>query len=51
MQDPAVVQAPWGDAQVDGRRLLGEAVGFGRALRAAGLQRRPGRGHRLRPQR
>ena len=34
--DPAVVTAPWGDA-VDGRRLLREAVGFGRALRAAGL--------------
>ena len=36
MPDPAIVQAPWGDT-VDGRRLLGEAVGFGRALRAAGL--------------
>ena len=36
MQDPAVIQAPWGDT-VDGRRLLSEAVGFGRALRAAGL--------------
>ena len=36
MQDPAVVRAPWGDT-VDGRRLLNEAVGFGRALRAAGL--------------
>ena len=35
-EDPAIVQAPWGDT-VDGRRLLGEAVGFGRALRAAGL--------------
>jgi uncharacterized protein with von Willebrand factor type A (vWA) domain len=34
--DPAVVTAPWGDA-VDGRRLLRETVGFGRALRAAGL--------------
>jgi uncharacterized protein with von Willebrand factor type A (vWA) domain len=34
--DPAVVQAPWGP-EVDGRRLLREAVGFGRALRAAGL--------------
>jgi uncharacterized protein with von Willebrand factor type A (vWA) domain len=34
--DPAIVQAPWG-AEVDGRRLLHEAVGFGRALRAAGL--------------
>src|SRR6188474_3380836 len=36
MSDPAIVQAPWGDT-IDGRRLLGEAVGFGRALRAAGL--------------
>jgi uncharacterized protein with von Willebrand factor type A (vWA) domain len=36
VQDPAIIQAPWGDT-VDGRRLLGEAVGFGRALRAAGL--------------
>ena len=34
--DPAIVKAPWGD-EVDGRRLLHEAVGFGRALRAAGL--------------
>jgi uncharacterized protein len=34
--DPAVVRAPWGP-EVDGRRLLREAVGFGRALRAAGL--------------
>lgn len=34
--DPAIVQAPWGP-EVDGRRLLNEAVGFGRALRAAGL--------------
>jgi len=34
--DPAIVQAPWGPT-VDGRRLLREAVGFGRALRAAGL--------------
>ena len=34
--DPAIVRAPWGET-VDGRRLLGEAVGFGRALRAAGL--------------
>jgi hypothetical protein len=34
--DDAIVTAPWGDS-VDGRRLLGEAVGFGRALRAAGL--------------
>ena len=28
--------APWGD-EVDGRRLLHEVVGFGQALRAAGL--------------
>jgi uncharacterized protein with von Willebrand factor type A (vWA) domain len=34
--DPAIVQAPWGP-EIDGRRLLHEAVGFGRALRAAGL--------------
>ena len=34
--DPAIVRAPWG-AEVDGGRLLREAVGFGRALRAAGL--------------
>jgi len=34
--DRATVKAPWGD-EVDGRRLLHEAVGFGRALRAAGL--------------
>jgi uncharacterized protein with von Willebrand factor type A (vWA) domain len=34
--DPAIVTAPWGP-EVDGRRLLQEAVGFGRALRAAGL--------------
>ena len=34
--DRAIVSAPWGDT-VDGRRLLAEAVGFGRALRAAGL--------------
>jgi uncharacterized protein with von Willebrand factor type A (vWA) domain len=32
----AIVRAPWGP-EVDGRRLLNEAVGFGRALRAAGL--------------
>ena len=36
MADPAVVRPPFG-AEVDGRRLLGEAVGFGRALRAARL--------------
>ena len=34
--DPAIVKAPWGP-EVDGRRLLRETVGFGRALRAAGL--------------
>jgi uncharacterized protein with von Willebrand factor type A (vWA) domain len=34
--DPAIVQAPFGP-EVDGRRLLGEAVGFARALRAARL--------------
>jgi hypothetical protein len=36
MPDPAIVRAPFG-AEVDGRRLLGEAVGFGRSLRAARL--------------
>ena len=36
MTDPAIVKAPWGP-EVDGRRLLGEAVGFGRSLRAARL--------------
>jgi uncharacterized protein with von Willebrand factor type A (vWA) domain len=35
-RDPAIVRAPWGP-EVDGRRLLAESVGFGRALRAAGL--------------
>jgi uncharacterized protein len=35
--DPAVVRAPFGGDVVDGRMLLAEAVGFGRALRAAGL--------------
>ncbi len=34
--DPAIVRSPSGE-EVDGRRLLAEAVGFGRALRAAGL--------------
>lgn len=34
--DPAIVESPWGE-MVDGRRLLAESVGFGRALRAAGL--------------
>jgi uncharacterized protein with von Willebrand factor type A (vWA) domain len=33
---PATLRAPTGEL-VDGRRLLAEAVGFGRALRAAGL--------------
>jgi uncharacterized protein with von Willebrand factor type A (vWA) domain len=36
LDDPAIVQAPWGP-EIDGRRLLHETVGFGRALRAAGL--------------
>src|SRR5215210_7694687 len=35
--DPAIVRAPWGP-EVDGRRLLAESVGFGRALRAVGIQ-------------
>src|SRR6188768_1820706 len=34
--DPATARPPTGP-DVDGRRLLGEAVGFGRALRAARL--------------
>ncbi len=34
--DPAIARSPWGES-VDGRRLLREAVGFGRALRAAGI--------------
>ncbi|HET7727328.1 MAG TPA: VWA domain-containing protein [Candidatus Limnocylindrales bacterium] len=34
--DPAIRIAPTGEA-IDGRRLLAESVGFGRALRAAGL--------------
>ena len=34
--DPAVVRSPYGP-EVDGRRLLGEAVGFGRSLRVAHL--------------
>lgn len=34
---PPIVIAPTGEA-IDGRRLLAEAVGFGRALRSAGLQ-------------
>ncbi len=36
MTDPAIVRAPFGP-EVDGRRLLQEAVGFGRSLRAARL--------------
>lgn len=36
MTDPAVVRSPYGP-EVDGRRLLGEAVGFGRSLRAVRL--------------
>src|SRR4051812_11193014 len=34
--DPAIVRSPFGP-EVDGRRLLSEAVGFGRSLRAAHL--------------
>jgi uncharacterized protein with von Willebrand factor type A (vWA) domain len=34
--DPALIASPSG-GEVDGRRLLAEAVGFGRALRRAGL--------------
>ncbi|HSL33380.1 MAG TPA: VWA domain-containing protein [Candidatus Limnocylindrales bacterium] len=34
--DPAIIRSPSG-GEIDGRRLLAEAVGFGRALRAAGL--------------
>jgi hypothetical protein len=34
--DPAIVRSPSGE-EIDGRRLLAEAVGFGRALRSAGL--------------
>ncbi len=36
MSDPAVVRAPFGP-EVDGRRLLREAVGFGRSLRVVHL--------------
>ncbi|HEX5148382.1 MAG TPA: VWA domain-containing protein [Candidatus Limnocylindrales bacterium] len=36
MHDAAVVRSPF-RPEVDGRRLLGEAVGFGRSLRAARL--------------
>ena len=35
--DPAIASAPFGGPDVDGTRLLHEAVGFGRALRVAGL--------------
>ena len=34
--DPAIVRSPSG-GEIDGRRLLAEAVGFGRALRSAGM--------------
>ena len=34
--DPAIIVSPSG-GEIDGRRLLAEAVGFGRALRSAGL--------------
>jgi len=34
--DPAIVRSPFGP-EIDGRRLLGEAVGFGRSLRAVHL--------------
>lgn len=36
MRDPATAKAPFGE-EVDGRRLLAEAVGFGRSLRKARL--------------
>ena len=36
MTDPTIVRSPFGP-EVDGRRLLREAVGFGRSLRAAHL--------------
>ncbi len=36
VQSPTILQASTGEL-IDGRRLLAEAVGFGRALRAAGL--------------
>lgn len=36
MTDPAIVRSPFGP-EIDGRRLLREAVGFGRALRVAHL--------------
>jgi uncharacterized protein with von Willebrand factor type A (vWA) domain len=37
MPDPATARTPFGE-EIDGRRLLAEAVGFGRSLRAARLQ-------------
>jgi uncharacterized protein len=36
MTDPAIARTPSGE-EIDGRRLLGESVRFGRALRAEGL--------------
>jgi len=36
MPEPAIVRSPFGP-EIDGRRLLGEAVGFGRSLRSARL--------------
>ncbi len=36
MTDAPLLRAPTGEI-IDGRRLLAESVGFGRALRAAGL--------------
>jgi uncharacterized protein len=36
MTDPAIARTPGGE-EIDGRRLLGESVRFGRALRAEGL--------------
>src|SRR6478735_6049814 len=35
-RDPAIVRSPFGP-EIDGRRLLGAAVGFGRSLRVARL--------------
>jgi uncharacterized protein len=37
MDDPAIRLAPGGEL-IDGRRLLAESVGFGRALRRSGMQ-------------
>ena len=36
MTESPILRAPTGEL-IDGRRLLAESVGFGRALRAAGL--------------